>query len=255
MNNSKFIDIYQLPIASNVCNQILREVIKLPLINPVISMAHVTMAPNNVSLWHQHKIMYEIYFIINGEGILYYNNKSLKVQKGAYLILPPNTPHKLKNTGNTDLEHLVFAIPTFNPNDVEILNDCANETMDPEIFKYEKPPMTALDGALIYELTDISTRNKLNIALATGFLPKSRKAIPHYHKISEEIYYICSGIGRIIVGDECFNVTKGSTVYIPTNTIHALENKSDTEELYVLCITSPAYTKEDFLFPTNSKKL
>jgi len=108
--------------------------------------------------------------------------------------------------------------------------------------------MTALDGALIYELIPPNERERLDVALAVGFLPKGRKAIPHYHKISEEIYYISSGIGRVRVNDETFNIKKGSVIYVPRNKVHALENKSDSEELNVLCVTSPAYTKGDFIF-------
>ena len=244
MASPKLINVYELPTAYNVCNQILREVISLPK----VSMAHVIMKPGNTSLWHQHSKMSEIYFILDGEGILFHADKSTIAKTGTYLVLPPKTPHKLRNTGNSDLEHLVFAIPPFDPNDVELLDDFANEKYIPEAFDYKKPPITALDGALIYELLQQDERNRLDVGLAIGFLQKGRKAIPHYHKISEELYYICSGNGRVRVGDETFEIKKGCVVYVPKNTVHALENTSNLEELHVLCITSPAYTEKDFYF-------
>ncbi len=244
MPEPKLIDVYELPTVDNVCNQILREVISLPK----VSMAHVIMNEGNVSLWHQHSKMTEVYFILEGEGILYYGERALKVEKGAYLVIPPNTPHKLRNTGNSDLEHLVFAIPPFNPEDVEILDDSPTEDITPEKFSYEKPPITALDGALIYELMNADERKSLGVALAVGFLPQGRKAIPHHHRISEEIYYVTNGVGRVRVGKQNFEVKKGSVVYVPTNKIHALENGSDSEELKVLCVSSPSYTEGDFLF-------
>ncbi|MBI5398638.1 cupin domain-containing protein [Candidatus Woesearchaeota archaeon] len=244
MASQKLIDVYELPAVDNVCNQILREVISLPK----ISVAHVTMNQGNASLWHQHSRMSEIYFVLDGEGILYYGDKSIRAKSGAYLMLPPKTAHKLRNTGNCDLEHLVFAIPPFDPTDVEFLNDFANEKFVPEEFYYDKPPITALDGALIYGLVPLEERNKLGVALAVGVLPGGRMAIPHYHRISEEIYYVSSGIGRIRVGDENFDVKKGSVVYVPKDKVHALENRSESEELKVLCLTSPAYTEGDFIF-------
>jgi len=133
MTNPKLIDVYGLPTVDNVCNQILREVLSLPK----VSMAHVTMKPGNTSLWHQHSRMSEIYFVLDGEGVLFYGNKSIIAKRGTYLMLPPKTPHKLRNTGNSDLEHLVFAIPPFDPKDVELLDDFANEKYVPEIFDYE----------------------------------------------------------------------------------------------------------------------
>src|SRR4030042_6527110 len=87
----------------------LGEVISLPK----VSLAHVLMEPGNVSLWHRHSNMSEIYFILEGEGILYHGDKALQAENGAYLLLPPDTPHKLRNTGNSALEHLVLAVPPF----------------------------------------------------------------------------------------------------------------------------------------------
>lgn len=244
MQKPKHIDVYQLPTVDNVCNQILREVISLPK----VSMAHVTMTKGNTSLWHQHKTMAEVYFILSGQGILYHGDASTQVEKGTYLTLLPNTPHKLKNTGESDLEHLVFAIPPFNPDDVELLDDAANEAAEPIKFKQDKPPIKALDGAMIYEMITKEDRQKLDVALAVGVLPKGRKAISHYHKISEELYYITSGIGQVKVGKDVFDVKPGSVVYVPTDMAHALENGSPDEELEVLCVSSPAYQEGDFIF-------
>jgi len=244
MSEPRLIDVYELSTVENVCNQILREVISLPK----VSMAHVIMNEGNVSLWHQHSRMSEVYFILEGEGILYYGNKALQAEKGAYLVLPPNTPHKLRNTGKSDLEHLVFAIPPFDPEDVEILDDSPSENVSPTKFTYDKPPITALDGALIYELMNEKERKQMDVALAVGFLPAGRKAIPHYHKISEELYYVTDGFGKVRVGEQDFEVKKGSLIYVPTDSVHALENGSDSEELRVLCVSSPSYTEGDFIF-------
>ena len=243
MPEQRLIDVYGLPQVDNVCNQTLREVISLPK----VSMAHVTMDPGNVSLLHQHSNMNEIYFILEGKGILYHGDRAMQAEKGTYLLLPPNTPHKLKNTGESKLEHLVLAVPPFESEDVELLEDTLQENPPLTKFRYEKPPMTAMDGALIYELMTPEERKKLDVALAVGFLPQNRKAFPHYHKISEELYYVTDGFGRVRVEEEEFDVKKGSLLYIPTNTVHALENLSNSKELKILCVSSPAYTKEDFI--------
>ncbi len=244
MSEPRLIEVYELPTVDNVCNQILREVISLPK----VSMAHVLMNKGNVSLWHQHSRMSEVYFILEGEGILYYGDNVLQVEKGAYLVIPPNTPHKLRNTGKSDLKHLVFAIPPFDPEDVEILDDSLTENVSPTKFSYDKDPITALDGALIYELMNAEERKRLDVALAVGFLPAGRKAILHYHKISEELYYVTDGFGRVRVGEQYFEVKKDSMIYVPAGKVHALENGSDTEELKVLCVSSPSYTEGDFIF-------
>jgi mannose-6-phosphate isomerase-like protein (cupin superfamily) len=40
----------------------------------------------------------------------------------------------------------------------------------------------------------------------------------------EEYFYFLSGEGKYFVGDEVFNLKKGSFVVIPANTKHSLEN-------------------------------
>ena len=243
MAEGRLINVYDLPTVYNVCNQILREIISLPK----VSMAHVIMEEGNVSLWHKHSNMGEIYFILEGEGILYQGNRSLKVKEDSYQIISKNTPHALENTGKSNLEHLVFAIPPFNLEDVEILNDSSSKDFISEEFKYDKSPITALDGALIYELMNEKERKDLDVALAVGFLPQRKKAIPHHHLISEELYYVTKGEGKVKVGKQIFGVKKGSVICVPVNQTHALENESDSEELKILCVSSPSYTEGDFI--------
>jgi mannose-6-phosphate isomerase-like protein (cupin superfamily) len=233
-----------LPVATNVCNQILREAITLP---PVVSMAHVIMNKGNVSLLHKHNKMSEIYFILDGEGIIYYNNEALRVKNNSYVFLSPNTPHKLKNTGAKDLEHLVFAIPPFDPNDVEILEDNFEDNIMPKILPNNKKPVQARDGAMVYELTSKKKKEELGLSLAMGYLPKGRKAINHYHKESDEVYYIISGEGRVRVGDDFSDIKKGSVVLIPKEEIHALNNNHYSNDLTVLCLATPEYKENDFL--------
>ena len=119
MDNKIIANIYELPPVPNVCNQILREIIKLPK----VSGAHVTMNQGDESLIHEHNNMKEIYYILSGEGILYCGNTAISVEKGAYISINPNTHHKLHNTGRKQLTHLVFAMPPFNPKDVILTSE------------------------------------------------------------------------------------------------------------------------------------
>jgi len=242
MRNLEPFSVYSLSPVSNVCNQTLREAITFPN----FSMAHVIMAPESISLLHKHKKMTEIYFILEGDGILYHNNSALKVEGSSYSLLVPNTPHKLKNFQNT-LEHLVFAIPSFDQNDVELLPDNMSE-MKPEVFSYNREPILALDGALIFELTSEEERKKFGIGLAVGNLLPGRRAIPHYHNKSDEFYYCISGVGAVRVGVNYFKMEKGMVIPVPKGRVHALENFSNLQDLSVLCLTSPEYKPNDFIF-------
>lgn len=241
MSEISHLNVYDLPIVDNVCNQILREVMS---INGV-SFAHVTMDSWSVSLLHQHLKMSEVYLILSGNGILYHGDKALETTRGTYLVIPPETPHKLRNTGSVPLEHLVFAVPPFDPSDVRLLED-NNREPTPQKTDYYANSVTALDGATVYELLLPNERKDLGIGLAIGSLPLRKDAIPHYHKKSEEVYYVISGRGKVKVDERIFEVQKGSAIYIPKNAIHGLQNSTD-EKLEVLCLSSPFYTHEDFI--------
>lgn len=241
----KHLEVYDLPAVDNVCNQTLREVISLPK----VSVAHVLMHPGGISLPHHHQRMSEIYFILEGEGIIYYKDQALHVEQGAYLVLPPYTSHQLKNIGKNNLEHLVLAVPPFSAKDVILDNvetgNTDNSKTKPQKFTFPTP-VTALDGATIYELIPEAARKELDVGLAVGILPPNQKAIPHYHNLSEEVYYIIGGQGKARVGGEELPIKRGTVIPIPTKVIHSLEN-TNVEELNVLCLSSPAYVEGDFI--------
>lgn len=112
-------------------------------------------------------------------------------------------------------------------------------------------PFIARDGALIFELFRKSGITIKNLSIATGFLKPLQKAIPHYHKISEEIYYVLHGVGRVRVGNFSGKIKAGDTVYIPIRSIHALENTNKIKSLKVIAISSPPYKDSDIFFVEN----
>ena len=229
-----------LPLASNVCNQELRELVTLP----TVSMAHVRMQQGATSLLHNHKDMTEVYVITQGSGVLYCNQQAFAVEKGSYLVIPPLASHKLKNTGRTPLEHLVCALPPFNPADVRLVPE---HRIEPPVeqLDQEKILVRAQDGASVYELLSPQERQMLGMSLAMGELPPHKKAILHYHILSQELYYVISGTGRITLDDKTADIKQGSVIVVPRYTVHGLENNS-SRPLHVLCLAAPAYADYDF---------
>ncbi len=113
------IEIKKLPEIPNICNQVLREVWK----SKDVSIAHVKMVPGNISLLHKHVLFTELYYILNGKGILFVDNEEFMVAEDTLVEIPPGVSHKLKNVGEFTLSHLVISNPPFNPKDVEVLNE------------------------------------------------------------------------------------------------------------------------------------
>ena len=67
----------------------------------------------------------------------------------------------------------------------------------------------------------------------------------HSHARNEEVFYVVSGEGYIVVGDERRAVSAGSVVVAPPGQKHQLQNPGN-ETLKIVCAASPAFVKEDF---------
>jgi len=61
----------------NVCGQELREIIQMS----GVSVAHVIMQPQAASLFHKHHTMWEIYYILSGEGVFSQDDKLILAAK------------------------------------------------------------------------------------------------------------------------------------------------------------------------------
>lgn len=109
-------------------------------------------------------------------------------------------------------------------------------------------PFIAKDGAPIFELFRNAGLKIKNMSFATGTLRPKLKATPHFHKNSEEIYYILSGHGKARVNDSIEKIKQGEAVYVPAKAIHALENTNPVKPMKVLAVSSPAYKDKDIFF-------
>ena len=108
----------------------------------------------------------------------------------------------------------------------------------------EIPPYTTKDGAIIRELMHPDVHGNTNQSLAEATVPAATATILHQHRSSEEIYHIIAGRGRMILGEEIFEVKVGDTICIPPGTLHQLENTGRTE-LRLLCCCAPPYSHDD----------
>jgi mannose-6-phosphate isomerase-like protein (cupin superfamily) len=70
------------------------------------------------------------------------------------------------------------------------------------------------------------------------------KTALHKHHVTEEIYHITQGAGRMTLGARQFEVTVGDTICIVPGTAHCIESVGNVA-LKILCACSPAYAHED----------
>jgi len=108
----------------------------------------------------------------------------------------------------------------------------------------EVSAFTAKDGSEIREL--LAHRNSAirNQSLAEARLPPGAAATPHYHPLTEEIYYILEGAGRMTIGDDSKDVGPGDAIAIPPGAVHTITN-TGAVTLKFLCCCAPGYEHSD----------
>jgi mannose-6-phosphate isomerase-like protein (cupin superfamily) len=65
----------------------------------------------------------------------------------------------------------------------------------------------------------------------------------HYHKVSDEMYYIQSGLGTMRLGDTYTDVAEGDIISIPRGMVHGLV-KTGGDRMVIFIITSPPFDPE-----------
>ena len=89
-------------------------------------------------------------------------------------------------------------------------------------------------------LVDGSEHENEGISMGCLRLPVGQ-SLPLHHHEEQEIYFILSGIGEILMsGSECKSVTVGDSIYIPNSLPHGVKNTGDTDLIFL------------WVFPTDS---
>lgn len=68
-------------------------------------------------------------------------------------------------------------------------------------------------------------------------VPKGHRVDPSSHPDEEEFYIIIKGRGIVRLDDDKYEVEVGTAVYIPRNTVHAVEGLSD-ENFEFVCVAN-----------------
>jgi len=109
-----------------------------------------------------------------------------------------------------------------------------------------KPYLTK-DGSQIRELMHPSTHrewgNRLQ-SVAEAMIQPGAKTTLHRHRLTEEIYHVTQGAGRMTLGERQFDVATGDTVCIAPGTAHCVECTGEVA-LKILCTCAPAYAHDD----------
>jgi mannose-6-phosphate isomerase-like protein (cupin superfamily) len=61
---------------------------------------------------HYHSKARQFFYILDGEGVMIFEDRQVVLQKGDGLEVPPQVRHQFRNQSNTDVHFLVISVPT-----------------------------------------------------------------------------------------------------------------------------------------------
>jgi len=106
-------------------------------------------------------------------------------------------------------------------------------------------PFVTKDGSQIRSILDLSNAPVEKQSLAEATVQVGGSTQRHYHKQSEEFYFILEGSGRMEIDAETREVCPGDAILIPPGAWHTITAR---DRLRFLCCCAPPYSHEDTHF-------
>ena len=82
-----------------------------------MSLAEATVKVGQITEHHYHKTSEEIYYILNGKGLMEIETEKREVSKDQVIIIPPKCKHRIKNIGGKPLRFLCHCSPSYSDED------------------------------------------------------------------------------------------------------------------------------------------
>jgi mannose-6-phosphate isomerase-like protein (cupin superfamily) len=83
-----------------------------------LSLATIFIEPGRSSQLHYHKMMEEIYYFIEGAGIVTVGSETFEVSPGAAVFIPIGELHQVKNHSDQRLKFISADSPSFDVTDI-----------------------------------------------------------------------------------------------------------------------------------------
>ena len=84
------------------------------------SLAHAKVLPGRTTKPHRLKNS-EVYYIIDGRGLMHIDKESFEVSAGCAVYMPPNAVQYIENMSDSDLNFLCIVDPAWRKEDEEII--------------------------------------------------------------------------------------------------------------------------------------
>ncbi len=85
------------------------------------SIAHASVPPGEASFPHRLMKASEVYYFLQGSGVMHVDEESHEIHSGLLVYVPPNATQHLENTGDEDITFLCIVDPYWRPDDEELV--------------------------------------------------------------------------------------------------------------------------------------
>lgn len=87
------------------------------------SLAEAIIPVAGRTLLHKHLASEEIYYIVQGSGLMRLGTEQFEVQTGDSIVIAPATVHNVENLGDVPLRILCCCAPAYDHNDTVIASE------------------------------------------------------------------------------------------------------------------------------------
>ncbi|MBI1983474.1 MAG: cupin domain-containing protein [Acidobacteria bacterium] len=174
------------------------------IVKGVARFGEMIVEPNGVCRTVSYPSEEQIYFVLEGEGVLRYGEGQFPIRESDFLYLPPGAKHGLTNSSQKSCRVVVmgFNIPagteTAPPPKLLIAN--ADEVKKQTVAGH---PPSVLYRLLMGDTASTRDRIAAGRVLTSLFIMDFEPGgtnFPHHHESEEEIYLILQGRGEIVAG-------------------------------------------------------
>jgi mannose-6-phosphate isomerase-like protein (cupin superfamily) len=175
------------------------------MVKGVKRFGQLTVEPGGKSQIVAYPREEQIYFILEGTGLLHYGEEEVPVSRNDFMYLPAGIPHGVSNPRESPLKVIVMGY--------EI-------QPDREIAPTGKPQLASADEVPLQVLGQHGPTTRFRLLMGTTLSKRDRIAaayqvnslflmdfaaggtnIPHRHEREEEIYFILRGRGEMVAGE------------------------------------------------------
>jgi mannose-6-phosphate isomerase-like protein (cupin superfamily) len=86
------------------------------------SIAHALLKPDESSLPHRLKSSVEVYYVLEGQGLMHIENEIEEVKANHTIYIPPLSTQWIENIGKSDLKFLCLVYPYWKSDDEELVD-------------------------------------------------------------------------------------------------------------------------------------